>query len=518
MSNVTAPPPASAEKVPDRDHTLAKDALGLPQVLFCIVTGAAPIAAMLFNVPVAVSGGGYAVPAAFILATISLTIFSTGYIEMARRVTAVGGFYTFITRGLGSVWGLGSGYLIAFCYVIFAAAVTGVGSYFASTSIDLWFHVNITAWVYEIVFLALMTSFAWFHIELTAKILGVALVSEVVACLVLAGGVIVHGGGPDGFSASPLNPADLFSNSAAVKVFGAAAVGVALFGAFWSWVGFEMAPNYAEESREPHRIAKQALYGSVIGLGLFYILISYVFVSGWGLNGSAQAVKDQYAGKFASAFYPLTDKFVGHWLTTVFQLLIITSSFACAMAFYNTGSRYIFSLARENLLPTSLGRVHPTQRGPVNASMLVTAIVAVYMLGFTIYDSSTEAALLKLGTWTPLMGVLGILAVQGLCSIAIVRYFRTHEVAGFHPIKTLLAPIIGFLSMAGACYLLIKNRALLSGAGDALYVKLIPWVVLAVFVIGCATALWMRANAGDRYRKIGRFVREEDIEAQEVSA
>jgi hypothetical protein len=43
-------------------------------------------------------------------------------------------------------------------------------------------------------------------------------------------------------------------------------------------------------------------------------------------------------------------------------------------------------------------------------------------------------------------------------------------------------------------------------------------VVLAVFVIGCATALWMRANAGDRYRKIGRFVREEDIEAQEVSA
>ena len=115
MSNVTAPPPANTAMVPDRDHALARDVLGLPQVLFCIVTGAAPIAAMLFNVPVAVSGGGYAVPAAFILATVSLTIFSTGYIEMARRVTAVGGFYTFITRGLGSIWGLGSGYLIAFC-------------------------------------------------------------------------------------------------------------------------------------------------------------------------------------------------------------------------------------------------------------------------------------------------------------------------------------------------------------------------------------------------------------------
>jgi hypothetical protein len=39
-----------------------------------------------------------------------------------------------------------------------------------------------------------------------------------------------------------------------------------------------------------------------------------------------------------------------------------------------------------------------------------------------------------------------------------------------------------------------------------------------VFLIGCATALWMRANATERYDKIGRFVREEDVEAAEVTA
>ena len=97
--------------------------------------------------------------------------------------------------------------------------------------------------------------------------------------------------------------------------------------------------------------------------------------------------------------------------------------------------------------------------------MLVTVIVGLYMLAFTLSDSSTEAALLKLGTWTPLLGVLGILAVQGVCSLAIIRYFRTHEPEGFHPLKTVVAPVLGFLSMAGACYLLIKNRAALSGAG-----------------------------------------------------
>jgi hypothetical protein len=140
------------------------------------------------------------------------------------------------------------------------------------------------------------------------------------------------------------------------------------------------------------------------------------------------------------------------------------------------------------------------------------------MLAFTISDSSTLAALLKLGTWTPLMGVLGILAVQGVCSLAIIRYFRTEARSEYHVVKTLIAPIIGFLSMAGACYLLIDNRAALSGAGSALYIKAVPWVVLIVFLIGCATALWMRSNAADRYAQIGRFVREEDVESAEAMA
>jgi amino acid transporter len=511
MSPVTEAP--SAVTPVEESHGLAKNALGLPQVLFCIVTGAAPLAAMMFNVPVAVSGGGYAVPAAFILATVALTIFSTGYIEMSRRMTSAGGFYTFISQGLGRIPGMGAGALIAFCYIIFAAAVTGVGSYFAATSFDAWFGVSIPAWAYQIVFLALMTGFAWFHIELTAKILGVALVAEVLVLLIMCAGIIVNGGGPGGYSAAPLNPANIFDNDAAVKVFGAAAAGVALFGAFWSWVGFEMAPNYAEESREPKRIAKAATYGSVIGLGIFYVFVSYMFVSGWGLNGSAQAVADQFAGKTASAFYPLTDKYVGSGLTTMMEILIITSSFACSMAFYNTGSRYVFSLAREGVLPRPLGRVHPTQRGPVAASMVVSAIIGVYMLCFALADSSTLAALLKLGTWTPLLGVLGILAVQGLCSIAIIRFFLTDARDGFHPFKTLIAPLIGFLAMAGACYLLIDNRAALSGAGDALYIKLVPWVVLVVFLIGCGGALWMRRQAKDRYQGIGRFVREEELEA-----
>jgi amino acid transporter len=390
-----------------REHgRLHHGALGLPSVLFCIVTGAAPLTAMLFNVPVAVNGGGYVAPAAFLVATIALTIFSVGYIAMCGRVTSAGGFYTFVTRGLGRVVGVGSGLLIALCYMIFVAAVVGVLGYFAATSVESWTGLALPAWVYMVVALVGMSLLAWFHIELTAKVLGVALISEVAALTILSVAILARGGA-EGFSFAPLDPAEIFGNSAAIQVFGAGASGIALFAAFWSWVGFEMAPNYAEESRDPQRIAKIATYGSVIGLGLFYVFVSYAHVTGWGLVGSVQAVADQFSGTYASAFYPLSDRFVGGWLTAVIEVLAVTSSFACAMAFFNTAARYLFSLGREGVLPDVLARTSRYQ-SPGIAAMTVTVLVAIYGGAFVIYDPSTEGALLKLGTWSPLLGVLGI--------------------------------------------------------------------------------------------------------------
>jgi len=95
--------PEMVDAVHGGHYQLASGALGLSGVLFCIVTGAAPIAAMLFNTPWAVYGAGYAAPASFIVATVVLTIFSVGYIEMARRVSAAGGFYSFVSHGFGQV-------------------------------------------------------------------------------------------------------------------------------------------------------------------------------------------------------------------------------------------------------------------------------------------------------------------------------------------------------------------------------------------------------------------------------
>src|SRR6202020_27078 len=89
---------------------LRKGAIGLGGVLFLTVTGSAPISAMLFNTPIMVGyGQGVGAPAAFMFAAIVLVVFSVGYVAMSRKKTAAGGFYSYISHGLGREIGFGAG-------------------------------------------------------------------------------------------------------------------------------------------------------------------------------------------------------------------------------------------------------------------------------------------------------------------------------------------------------------------------------------------------------------------------
>ncbi|WP_319449831.1 MULTISPECIES: APC family permease [unclassified Mycobacterium] len=496
----SAAPPGEGSRT-----ALAPAAMGLGGVIFILLAGAAPLYAMLFNVPLTVMGSGYAGPAAFIVATVALLIFSVGYIRMSQRVRSAGGFYSFVTAGLGKILGLGSAYVISVCYIVFCAAIIGPTAYFTHGSLQHWFDIDVPAWLLLFVILASSSVLAYFRVGLTARVLSVLMCLELLGLAVFVVAVLVRGGGPEGVSLRPLNPLALFGNSDAVAVFGAAAVGVALFGAFWSWVGFEMAPNYAEESRDPARVARLAMYGSVIGLGVIYTVVAFCFVNGWGVAGVAEAVKAQFDGQYDSAFYPLTDHFGTQALTEYFRVLTITSGFAAQLAFYNTAARYLFSLGRERVLPAWLAGTHPRHGSPHRASLVVTVVVAVYMLCFVLADSSDAAALTKLGTWSPLLGVLGLLAIQALVCVAIIRYFRVKAPEAFSPWATLIAPLLGAAAMVAAVVILLINRTTLSGAGDAMFVRALPWVIGGLFVIGVVTAAVFRQRAPQRYAAIGAF-------------
>lgn len=502
---------------PDRSsHKLRRNAIGLPAIVFLLVTGAAPLYAMLFNVPVAVTGSGWGAPSGFIVAGVILIIFSVGYVAMAKRVTAAGGFYSFASHGFNQVVGLAVGLLLAFCYLLFTASIMAVTAYWANSDIKQWTGAEIPAWLITFIILAISMAFAWFRIELTARILGVFMTAELVAILILAIAILFKGGA-NGITYAPLNPANLFGNPSAKSVFGASAAGLALFAAFWSWVGFEVGPNYGEESHNPRRNIPLGTYLSVIALGIVFTFSSWMFVEGWGQSHAAGAIKAQFSGQFASAFFPLTDRYVGHWMTIAFEVLVVTSGFACQLAFFNTTSRYVYSMGREGILPKALGRTHPKYHSPFVASSLVFLLVAVYAIGFIAYNSSDIGWLTTIGTWSPLMGVFGLMCMEALVSFGIVRYMYRNRGDGYRPISMLIAPLIGGLAMIGGAYLLVDNRTALAGAAHVPFVESIPYVILLVFAAGAALALYYRRFSPERYEAVGRFVHHDVDEPLETS-
>jgi amino acid transporter len=267
----------------DDVHKLHGGAIGLWGVLFLTVTGSAPISAMLFNTPISVGfGNGLGTPAGFLVATIVLTIFSVGYVAMARKVTAAGGFYSFISHGLNRELGMASGLAMVVAYSVFEVSLIGGFAYFASLKLNQYgYHPN---WFWPALFMIVLISvLAYFDVHISARVLGAALLGEIFFLLVFDLVVFLHGG--HNVQVSAINPVNAFKSLPASgggkTAVAAGAAGIGIFFAFWSWVGFEMAPNYGEESKNPKKIVPRAMYISVIGLGIFYTITSWAAISGY---------------------------------------------------------------------------------------------------------------------------------------------------------------------------------------------------------------------------------------------
>jgi amino acid transporter len=313
-------------------------------------------------------------------------------------------------------------------------------------------------------------------------------------------------------SFSAINPANAFKSLHAGHAGGTAiaagAAGIGIFFAFWSWVGWEMAPNYGEESKNPKKNVPRAMYISVIGLGIFYTLTSWAGLSGYHSVDAAASVAQNNAANF---YFLPAHHFAGSFLRGALSWFIITGSFACGMAFHNTTARYMYSLGRERVLPAVLGRTHHRFKSAWVASVTQSAIATLILLAFVLWAKSNP----KLGAGSSIgyiqvyglmavMGVVSILAIQALVSIAILNYFRTHHAAEQHWWTTILAPIIATVTQAYVLYLAISHLDFL-GSGYS-YAKWLVWGDLAIWLAGLGYAVYLKRTNRAKYETVGRMI------------
>ncbi|MFJ6610899.1 APC family permease [Streptomyces sp. NPDC091289] len=461
--------------------TLRKGTLGTADIAFFVISAAAPLTVMAGVAPVALMLGGIGAPVGYLVAGVTLAVFAVGFTTMSRHVRSAGAFYAYITRGFGKPVGIAAALIAMLGYNGMEIGVYGLlGSATADTAHALW-GIDVPWLPVSLAGLLLIWYGGFRSIDFGAKVLGVLLVAETGILVLLAGGVLLdRGGSAEGLSLASFSPGNVF-------VPGMAAVLACAFAAF---TGFESTVIYRREARSPERTVPRATYIAVAFLGLFYAFIVWAVIQAFGEEKVVRAAADDPGGLFFSAI----TTYVGPWAADLMHVLIVTSVLASLLAFHNAINRYGLALADEGVLPPLLGRVHPRHRSPYVAGAAQTVLGAVVVLGFAAAGADPYAQLLL---WVNTPGMIGLMVLQLLAALAVFLFFRRipHREGA---LRTVVAPLLAAVLLAGAIGLVSYNVELFTGASTGVNVLLVA-LVPGVFLLGLLLARRLRRTRPEVY-------------------
>ncbi|MFD9902734.1 APC family permease [Streptomyces sp. NPDC059063] len=470
MSVATNEPPKKGE--PSATAGLRSGSLGTADISFFVVSAAAPLTVMAGVAPLAILLGGIGAPVGYLLAGLTLAVFAVGFTTMSRHVRSGGAFYAFVTRGLGRPVGIGAALLALVGYNGLQIGVYGLLATTTQDTVHALLGADVPWLPISLAGVLLIGYGGYRSIEFGAKVLGVLLLAETGILALLAVGVLVDGGA-HGLSAAFLQPDHVFvPGTAAVLAF-----------AFAAFTGFESTVIYRREARTPERTVPRATYLAVGFLGLFYAFTVWIAIQAFGNDEVVQAAAKDPDGLFFTA----TTVYVGGWAADLMHVFIVTSGIATLLAFHNAINRYVLVLSEEGVLPGRLGSVHPRHRSPYVAGIAQTALSAAVVLTFWAVGADPYRQLLL---WVNTPGLIGLLLLQLLASLAVPCYFRrvSHR-EGL--LRTVVAPLAATALLATAIVLVVDHIELFTGASAAVNTVLVL-TAPAVFAAGFPLAWWLR--------------------------
>ncbi len=188
-------------------------------------------------------------------------------------------------------------------------------------------------------------------------------------------------------------------------------------------------------------------------------------------------------------------------------VLILTSSFACGMAFHNTASRYMYSLGRDGVLPKAVAETHDHHKSPHKASMVQSVLAAIWVILYGIsygFDDPSGQAWLGVYTLFAVLGTGLLLVLQAVVSLAIYMWFKKNGGGGVF--TTVIAPLVSFVVQLILVYTLVDNLATLGGTNG--FARSIPYVALAILVIGLIWGFMLKSSNPKAYNNIGHMINE----------
>ncbi|BCW52370.1 amino acid transporter [Arthrobacter sp. 1088] len=466
-----------------QEHKLSGN-MGVGELVMNVLAFSSPLTTVAGTLPVMLLFSGHTAPGIYLLVTLMLLIFSVGFVKMSRSVEAPGGFYSFVTAGLGKPAGLGGALLALVGYVFIGFFAP---SLFALTLQN--FVVNtlggpdIPWYWYGLGIIVVTTLLAYNRIDLSAKVLTVVMLLESTVVIIFDVAAFVSGDVSQGVGFSMPSITD-------------AGLGLALLFAVGNFFGFEATVIYRDEVKSPDRTIPRATYLAVVGIGLFYAVAAWAYTAFLGADNVQEAAKANTVNLFNDGATAL----VGKIFADIGVVLLITSILASMLSIQNIAARYSFSLAADGALPKALGRVHPRHKSPYVSAVGVGLLWAVATVVFTVVGVAPEA-LYPIASGS---GTFSVLLLMFITSFAVLVYFvRRRSFAPESVWKTIVAPIVSVIFLGLITYLAIANYPELIG-GSAVMTAIFMTFTFALFFGGIVYAYFLRSKRPDVYARLGR--------------
>jgi len=471
-----------------RSGSLAAGRLGTWDIVFFVISAAAPLTVVVSGAITSFRMGGIGAPGAILFAGAVLICFALGFTAMSKSVRNAGAFYAYVSRGLGKPFGLAISSVTVFAYIALVICFYGFIGFFAQFTFAELFGLDLPWAVWSLLAVAIVAFLGYNKIDVGAKVLAVLLTLEVGILLVLSFASLANGG-PEPWSLASFDPKNVFFAS------GAGALFVMGFGAY---LGFESTAIYAEEAKKPERTIPRATIIAVAFLALFYAFTFWILTVAFGADGVVELARSD---AFETMVIEGTGNLAGAWAAFVMKILIVTSFFACVLSFHNACTRYFFSLGREGLLPRALGRTSRRNGSPVVASLTLSALSLVAVVIAIVVNADP---FLGLALWTYATGVQGLVFAQAFAAIAVFWYFIKNR-RGHSVWRVTIAPAIGAIGLIVGYVLIVTNFEIVTGLeGPINQVLLLPTPIL--FIGGIIVGLVLKKRKPEYYANLTESV------------
>lgn len=412
VSTTTAAPASAA-------GGLRPNAVGFLGVLVQSVALIGPGVAIAFGLGPGITYAGGSFPLSIALAMVASLLLAVGIGALAMRLPSAGGFYTYISRGLGRSLGFLAGWIAIPAYLLFIPLNLIAFGYALQQA------GGVPVYIGAVVLAVVTGLLTLFGVRLSIRTLVVLGAIEVLVFTVLSIFVVAHTASAD--TLTPFTPAQWGDRGGLSGVLVGAVIGVLFFN------GFESAVLLAEESRNPRKIVRPVLLVAVLFTGVVFILASYAGLAGFGFDSNA------YLGDTSgSPWFTLGAQAWGTAGKYIVQLVVLNSLIANCLAGFTALSRVTFAMGRSGALPKVFGRVSRRFRTPTLALVLaVLASIGIALWCYSVYGDPPKSFQLLLNT-SAFCVIVNFAAV----SVAVPFFFLRRSRGEFRALPHLVAPAL----------------------------------------------------------------------------